>query len=602
MRLHGYKQGIPDIVSVMPLSCLTNQDARSVESFRRHVEKLPREETLSIFAKLNLMSTFAQSRGIKDYQNKTLKLLYVQNWIEPQDYSRLRADLSDNNPFYGRQNCLELIRWTSLWGSPSSEGSSNDLRRMRAFSRSLLTAFEFWTGRTQIRTMCSSSYENGSDQQRQFEALRAFRENQVWAVPAGNPLWQFGRSRELYLDIFFANNPNLQKHVEATLGFGIEDYITCVIGLASLWDSWFQNPNVGIVDNFEINPLTIGSNIPHMKGIFERFLLLESQTANDLKSFYQKTESCPAELTELKPLRERPILSFANNQRATFIDFNFLIERASNGLLFKAAGLPGSNAMQKFGDAFEKYAADRLDHYAQNLAANGINTKGHPNVMAKAAGEKSPVQFSDFALVSGDSLLLFEIKGCWLREGIVSNFTAAEYWSEICQKYVCNTGEGKEKRKGVSQLVDSITGYVEGRLTPEIDLSEIKTIIPVLLVFDRELPILFHGTFLALEMRKLLPKCDPRLNVPMKVGQFEVLDLCLMSIDEFEQFENRILKSSMNQLLLQYSKANPYRELAAGPFLTSLTPEPFAPERPIVNRSQNTLNEAAIRLFGKALV
>lgn len=138
-------------------------------------------------------------------------------------------------------------------------------------------------------------------------------------------------------------------------------------------------------------------------------------------------------------------------------------------------------------------------------------------------------------------------------------------------------------------------------MEPEaVSLSQVNTIIPLLLVSDPHLPVLFHSTFLAKEFLQALTHTDRDLVPSIKVNEHEIVGLCLMSMDEFESFENRVLSRDLGQLLLEYCERNPYREISAGTYLSNIKSDPFPPQPGIVAESEKVLDESCIRLFGKS--
>lgn len=600
MKFVGTTKELPDMITMLPLDCLgSNLKKNDVEYFQRQVQKLPREEALSLCAKLNMLcfdGVFAEDR-----QENVLRLLCRQQWLDEADVKKMqryverRGETFNTNPFFSRISCLELMRWLSVWGNPADTGIPNDMHRKHGFARSMLMAFEFWSARTQMRIWSPDSFDELEDEVKLFESLRVFREASLWQVPTFNPQWQFGRSYELFVDLFFGCNPELRTHVENSLGMSLEDYITCIIGFYSLRFEWFDR-KAGIVDNFEFDPTRVYENTPHLKATVEKFLQLETRAAGELEQVYKSSSSSPNELTNLLPLRERPILLIDGSRRATFIDFSFLIERASNGLLFRTSKIPGGEAMKLFGEAFEEW-------YSATLRKHGLNVTSYARVNAVSHKKGKPDEFTDYVMLCGRTLILIEMKGKWLQDNAVGKLTAEEYWNEIKAKYVLLEEAGKKPdRKGVQQLAEAINGWFEGRLIPDIALSldDFDVVIPVLLVYDAHLPALSHGTFLAKELQPLIDRTST-LQSNMRLAGKEILHLCLISMDDFEGFENRILRRDLSDVLLEYSRIHPFRHVSAGSFLSHIESEKFCPQPPIVGEAEAALDKATLRLFGRPL-
>ncbi len=606
MKFRATTNEIADVVTALPLTCLGNNLKVESGFFQHQVSKLPREETLSLCAKLNTIFCYTTDKREPNFQENVLRLLCTQNWLDNSDlqrmlqYAKKQKGTLDENLFFSRPSCLELMRWSAVWAKRAETGGMNGISRKHGFARSMLMAFEFWSNRTQRRIWQSDKYEQLPQEQQHFESLRILREASLWQVPTFNPLWQLGRGYELYIELFFAKNPELRREVEIELGMDLEDYITCVAGLLSMQQEWF-NKQAGIIDNFEFDPSRLCDNAPHMKTVMEQFMSRESQNPEQLAKSYERQTQDQCALTDFRPLRERPILLIDGGRRATFIDTTFVAERASNGLLFRSSRLIGDEAMKEFGVAFEEYAIRRLTRYTNSLRANGHAVTGHPRVGAKSLASSQQVEFSDYLIVCGRTLVLIEIKGKWLQDKAIASLTAEDYWKEIYNKYVVDDSGRKSKRKGVSQLADSIEGWLDGRLAPEITLpvADFDAIIPIMLVYDCHLPVLYHGKFLARELQKLLPGAQTEAVPHIYIKGKTVLNLCLLSMDDFEEFENRILKRDLADLMREYSAKYPTRDVSAGAFLARIPSEKFPPQPGIVAEGHAALDQACKRLFGK---
>lgn len=589
MKLSGSSKEIPDITFPLPLSCLGKNLQLNSNQFIRQLQKLPREETLSICSKLNLIFSEATSRR-KPHQELVMRLLCHHQWLDISDFSRIKRfcerenQSMEDNPFFTRPACLELIRWCSVWANPSSKGAYNDISRKHGFARSMLMAFEIWSTRSQCQILGNSKHAELDEESQQFDSMRVFREANLWTVPTFSYYLHLGRAHELFIDLFLSKSPGLRAKIEEEMGFSIEDHICCTIGLISLISGWFDS--ITLSNNFEFVPSRLCEQSPHMEPTMQRYIALEGQSADELARKYSGQAQELDASTDLRPLREKPILLFGKGSRATIIDPTFLAERSSNGLLFRSANVD-KDAMKKFGEAFEEYAIRRLDRYCNSLVALGHRVTGRARVKAKTS-RSNVVEFADYLMVCGRVLIIVEIKGKWLQDKAVYNASATEYWDEIYSKYVLDVSNRKPKKKGVSQLAESINGFVCGEIELEnsMGFGGIEFVIPVLLVYDNHLPILYHGKFLGREFQKALVGRFQGWEQFIELGETQVMNLCLLSMDDFELFENRILRKDLAELLFEYSEKFPAREISAGAFLSRLDKEPLAPDPGIVTESK----------------
>lgn len=607
MKIYGTTNEIPTLISMIPLAVLGEGISYELSSFLLFVKNLPLEESLSICAKLNFLFSRGHREDIENHQEIVLKQLIHCEWLDVSDLKRMqkyvekRGESFKDNFFFTRMNCIELIRWLAFSGTTQSEGSLNGMKRKQSFARAMLSAFEIWSERTQGRILFSEKYESANEIQRQFESLRSFRELSLWQVSRFHPEWQFGRANELFIELFFSKNPETRRVVEEMIGMSVEEYMHCVVALMSLPMGWLKTQK-NIIENFEFNPALLCTNAPHLAVNMEKFLGQEATTAKDLHAFYKRMPDL-SQLTDLRPLRERPILLVNNGKRASFLDEDFVAERCSNGLLFKAVSKLGDTAMTQFGIAFEEYSIRRLNRYCDSLKKQQHELEWKGNVQGFCRTRRQKVEFADYVILVGKSLILIEIKGKWLQDRSVGGATAEDYWSEIREKYVLADADGEAKRKGVTQLASSISGLIDRSLEPDLslDVDNIETIIPVMLVYDSHLPVLFHGTFLAHEFEKALRGGDQELSKGhFDWRNYQILNLCLISINDFEGFENRVLKRELSQLLKDYSSKYPYRHVSAGDYLSRLEQEPYAPKPGIFHESRSVL-KTAIENFQKAI-
>lgn len=598
MRYRGRDPSIPEIVEVLPLSVLSQDNPLDTVRLKQLIGRLPTDQTLFQCAKLNLIFTYASLGHKEGVQEFAIELLRTQNWLDQRDIDRINGYLRKRNGrledhvFFSRIQCLELIRWISVWGDGLGRLRANDIMQKQAFARAMLQSFELWKERTQQKHSLMIFSDDVTREQR-FQSLRFMREAEQWKLPNIHPAFHFCRTKRLFLDEFFARNNELQFAVENKLQMSIEDYVACIIGLSSLVGQWFTKMDNRMLPTFEFDPTTFCSTAPDIARIFERFVQLESQTAERLLQSYEHASSDPLSLTETRPLRERPILLRNDRRAATIIDLSFFFERASSGLLFHAAGAAGVTAMEKFGEAFERYVCDRLDDYVRTKQSQGMNVEG----FSRVSTDEVEAEFADYVLVVGRTVLLFEVKGSWLREDNVAKQNADDYWLEVQKKYVRND---KGKRKGVGQLAHSIKTWTEGIAKPRLQIQreDVDTIIPVLLTSDRYMSAVWHSEFLAEEFQSRMLGCASPVKSEFNLNGFRILNLCLITIDEFDEFEARAVRGSLDELLKAYSERIPDRESCAGAYICMQEPEPFAPKSALEADGEHVIDAAAERIFG----
>jgi len=598
MRYRGRDPAVPDFVEVLPLSVLSPDNPLDTVRLKQLIGRLPTDQTLFQCAKLNLIFTYASLGHKEGVQEFAIELLRTQDWLDQRDIDRINTYLRKRNGrledhvFFSRTQCLELMRWLSVWGDRTGRLRTNDIQQKQAFARAMLQSFEIWKERTQ-RLLPSMIVSDNVTREQRFESLRFMREAEQWKLPNLYPAFHFCRTKRLFLDELFGLNSELQIAVEHKLQMNIEDYVACIIGLSCLIGRWFTKMDNRILSTFEFDPTTVCSTAPDMASTFDRFVQLEGQTAEQLLQSYEHSISDPLSLTETRPLRERPLLLRNDRRAATFIDLSFFFERASSGLLFHAASAAGTAAMEKFGEAFERYVCDRLDDHVRTKRSQGMNLTG----IARVLTDGMEAEFADYALVIGRTVLLFEVKGSWFREDNVAKQNADDYWLEVQKKFVTND---KGKRKGVGQLAHSIKTWTEGSAKPRlpIQVQDVDTIIPVLLTSDRYMSALWHSEFLAEEFQSRMLGYGSPVKADFDLNGCRILNLCLITIDEFDEFEARGVRGSLDELLKAYSERIPDRESCAGAYICMQEPDPFAPKSALAADGVHVIDAAAERFFG----
>ncbi len=601
MRYRGRDPSVTNFIEVMPLSILSKENPLDISRFKLLVGRLPTDQTLFQCAKINVMLSYASLEHQQGMQKVAIDYLRDHNWLDQRDidrimsYLRKRNEQLDDNLFFTRTQCLELMRWLSVWGNDSGWLRNNDIQQKQAFARAMLQSFEIWKERTQ-RQLPSVILSNDVTREQRFESLRFMREAEQWKLSNLHPAFHFCRTKRLFLDEFFGRNTELQLAVENKLQMTLEDYVACIICVSNNIGQWFKKMDNKILSSFEFDPSTFCSNAPHMEAIFDRFVQLEGQTSEQLRLNYSRSSAEPLSLTVTRPFREQPILLSKDRRAATIIDVSFFFERASSGLLFLAAGVAGTTAMEKFGDAFEKYICDRLDDFVRIKRSEGVALTGIARVFTNETGQE---EFADYALILGRTIILFEIKGSLLREDNVSQQNATDYWMEVKKKYVMSD---RGRRKGVEQLAHSIRTWTEGTVSPclPVRIEEIDTIIPVLLTFDRYMSATWHSEFLAEEFQNRLLGYTGEVQSNFEMNDCQILNLCLITIDEFDELEARQVGGTLDKLLQTYSEKVPDRESSAGSFICMQQSDKFASKSVLAADGELVIDAAMERFFGSS--
>ena len=581
----GYSYAGPEILG----------DGYAFSALESNIRNLDSTEALFICAKINLVISEASFRGFDcpKVQAFVTSDLWSLEWISPFDTVALEAALKPPHLkiLFGRQGLFELMRWLALWDGPVVDPSRQRMSYIRALlnANDLASEYQGSISRDEIGPAAGDL--------KMFLALRLFRELTLWQSPTFDPRWQFGRARALFIEGFLKDNPDYRNQLEERLKMSLEDYLACVIAILSISQNWFVPGRIPrLRSNLEIDLATVSQDLkPEMKSIVSQFFELTSRNVSELTELIKKKFSDPAVSFELRPFREKPLLTDGEN-RLVIVDQTLLAECGSAGLLFRLLPKNGESVFVSFGKSFENYVSGVLAGYVSTMQTSKSGFSGWgPALNANNKHE----ELSDFIMIDGETVALIETKTGVIKDSLVRQ-TAEQYWAELMTRYGMSESHEGKKSKGVYQLARSIKRWVEGTARLEEPLeSKVtpKTIIPVLLVYDPYLPILGHGYFLAKEFNLALTG-QSTTNPSFSLNGVEVKTLCLMSIDQFETFEGSITKKTLPQLLLEYCEQYPYRDITAGAYLSQLQPESEMFESKLVRESLQALDAARIRLFG----
>ncbi|RSL18604.1 hypothetical protein EDE15_4194 [Edaphobacter aggregans] len=159
------------------------------------------------------------------------------------------------------------------------------------------------------------------------------------------------------------------------------------------------------------------------------------------------------------------------------IDNLFFLEKVLTGPYWHASAHHGLKLRKFWGAVFEKYVNELM-----RCACAGTQARFIPD--PKPSG-RPDMQICDGIVVSGDSIVLMEYKSSMFRADTKYSGDHLALTAEIEKKLV----EDKESsgRKGVLQLVEAtqtLFGVNASKVTPEIDLTEIKHVYLYIVTLD----------------------------------------------------------------------------------------------------------------------
>jgi hypothetical protein len=291
-----------------------------------------------------------------------------------------------------------------------------------------------------------------------------------------------------------------------------------------------------------------------MRESFDRYVALESQTADELRAALwgdRRPDGVDgSEPFDSRPLRVRPLLRTPDG-RAIIVDLAFFAEKAAVGPLFTLASWLHSRgerkqaerAFQAFGDAFEDYVTGilRTMYPESPLLSNRLvcNARGRLK-------DGSETEIADACLNDVRRAVTFECKGVFIHVGATRD--AETYQESLREKY-----GGK---KGAGQLGRWIRDIATRAVTPiEQDWSCVEQVYPVLVAYDDRIDRPGHAELLAEEFAKALEPDQVLVGGTMRKGRFMVAPPTVMPLDILEILESSVKHFGLADLLQDYADA-----------------------------------------------
>ncbi|MBI4534151.1 MAG: hypothetical protein HY711_09420 [Candidatus Melainabacteria bacterium] len=92
---------------------------------------------------------------------------------------------------------------------------------------------------------------------------------------------------------------------------------------------------------------------------------------------------------------------------------------------------------------------------------------------------------------------------------------------------------------------------------------------------------------------------SPGAASDLEINGISVMNLCVMTIDEFEYFEGKVLSKPFSAVLSDYADKYKDRMISAGRYLANLDAEPNTPEPSMVTARNAIIDAASLKLFGR---
>lgn len=537
-------QIFPDIESdVATLKCL--------------LKGLSRTDTLLRCAHLNLIISDPEVEHIKKQQFGIDDFLTLEEIERVNDIARETDSGVQRVTVFFRGQLLELIRWAILYcDDHPDDGTTFENPEVRSrFARAALIAGDIRAKRVFGDRF---SLDGGIDIARR-KSLEAIRKSIEGTLQTPHLEKSLGRGWTFFTDYLPKYNRSFNSDFESSTGLSIEDYFICLAGIITS----FMNPKVGTAS---FNPTTLGRTTP-CADILQRYIHLESQTADELRKALWGTNDSSSEVMDMsdygyRPLRQRPILR-SDDDCAIILDPIFYSEKASVGPLFHLPEGKREQAFADFGKAFEDYSCQMLERMFPDIS-QATDKRFRPNIITTDS-EGKELQI-DGCLNDVLEIVLFEIKTGFIPENSILSASYENYLDQIRKRYV---RDQRDRGVGVGQLARAINSLADKKwVGSHQEFSKAQLVYPVLLVHDQLLDAPVHGYHLALEFKELLSPDTELPSGELVKAHLRIAPLIIMTVDDLENFEVSIEHFGFRDLLSAYSQHCPDRLISLHNFIS----------------------------------
>jgi hypothetical protein len=543
---------MPVPVPFVPMSEIFPKQGDDFASFCSLVRTLSRTDTLLWCARLSLILSNPHDENERGKQQYA-----VAHFFDSEAIGRLNRFLQKhpNARVFFREQLLELIRWTSLLaGDLPGDGDTYENPDMRRrFAMAVLMAGDLW-GRRVYRDGLPLTDDRLVDRRR---AIVALRDGVVMTAP--DIMRVLVRSDAFYRGAFQSGYAEAEAEFLAATRLTMDEYMTCVRNLLI----HYAHISPEVVTRAKWGGIQIGpfrEAMPaSMQQAFDRYLELESQTADELRAGLwgdrRASDVSESEPFDARPLRERPILRTADGRGAIILDHVFYADKASVGPLFalvKALDESGKSGrinevFEAFGHAFERYINELLRSMYPSSPILPARLICNPHGTMSGGGE---VEIADACLNDLREAVLFESKGVFVPDNATQE--TETYLVALRKKYGAHGG----RQRGAAQLGRWLNGLATGTVAPVgQDWTQVQLVYPVLVVHDARMDRPGHAEFLDEEFAKALGPDATMASGYMRKGRFTVAPMTTMTIADLELLESSVDHVRLTDLLRDYAQS-----------------------------------------------
>ena len=507
----------PEVYSYISYSKLFPKVTQSFKYFKNQLEKFDLVETVLVLSKLNLLMSGRKYVANQSFQQYLYKY-FLNDYLREKILSLLKRE-GDIYFLFHRHQLLFLLKNIFLYSKRLPGINFKIPTVMERFGKCSLVANDFLN----LLGIKNEDLKNsGKEDKREVlwkELLPSYEIN----IPS-SLMFDIGRIRlffkkilpKLYEDQTYID---IDKKFQEYSGFSLNDFMFIIFAILALYlirrDEIISNPQAIFIDaeNF-----TRHSNISSENII--KLLNLISIPIEQYKNEILKSKDVDLNYGFV-PFKKYPLARIYEGKYFC-LDFNFLLDKISNGIFWLINNNLPSSEREKFhafwGKIFESY----LIYFFEET-----KLLKKDRFIPKPLFDSSENEVADGILNFGEDLVLFEYKFTILTQEAKYSSSKNELIGEIKRKFEKNQ---KGEWKGYGQLANNINKLLskDNRFTCKyINKKKIKRIYPILITYEHMFNAPFTNYFLNKYFENLI-------NFPSINEHIEIKPLVVFTVEDFE--------------------------------------------------------------------
>lgn len=507
----------PEVYSYVSYSKLFPKVTPSFKYFKNQLEKLDLVETVLVLSKLNLLMSGRKYVANQSFQQYLYKY-FLNDYHREKILSLLKRE-GDIYFLFHRHQLLFLLKNIFLYSKRLPGINFKIPTVMERFGKCALLANDF-LGPLGIK---NEDLKNSGKEEKREVLWKELLPSYEISIPS-SLMFDIGRIRlffkkilpKLYEDKTYID---IDKKFQGYSGFSLDDFMFIIFAILVLYmirrDEIISNPQAIFID---VENFTRHSDISSENVL--KLLNLISIPIEHYKNEILKSKDVDLNYGFL-PFKKYPLARIYEGKYLC-LDFNFLLDKISNGIFWLINDKLPSSEREKFHTFWGKIFESYLIYFFEET-----KLLKKDRFIPKPLFDSSENEVADSILNFGEDLVLFEYKFTILTQKAKYSSSKNELIDEIKIKFEKNQ---KGEWKGYGQLANNINKLLskDNRFTCKyINKKKIKRIYPVLITYEH----IFNAPFTNYFLNKYF---ENLINFSSINGHIEIKPLVVFTVEDFE--------------------------------------------------------------------